>query len=154
MRPTHDQWKSLIAEANSLIATIEKSGAEVIRRSEGRFADGYPTGSDGKGGGSGGTADPVGSYVMAKIDGAFDRGDTIKTLAKRMERDFAKSVLMLRDSVSALRQAMPERIPDPVREVCVTCEASKKVVAKWHGSTSQCDACFQRHARQKEALRQ
>ena len=144
MRPTDIQWKSLIAEGTALVEMLEKHGAEIRRRADGAFADGYPTGSDSKGGGSGGTSDPTGTFVMTKMDGTFAKRDTVKTLAKRMEREYAGAIFKLRDSVSALRQAMPERIPDPIREVCVTCEVSKKVAPRWHASTAQCHACFGR----------
>lgn len=167
--PTDRDFVSMLDEIEDLLKFIRQHAAAARGRAKAAVKDGYPTRSMPESDIAGGrTGDPTADFVVALAGGRVDeddealgpdtwRGpfDPIGNAVRNLDREVLDARNRLRGAASSLRQAMPARIPDPVREECVSCGVSKAVATK-HGSSpkgwvvgegrcSPCSARLRRH---------
>jgi len=160
--PNDDDWKRELDEIEDLIAALRKHSPQARVRAKEKVRDGYPRRSMPEGSSGGGSADPTADHVLSLAGGKYDeetgeatddtwRGvhDPIGQNVRQMIRETHDARNRLRGATAAMYRALPVKVDDPVREVCVTCGVSKKVAGRWVQAEGRCESCSTRIKRQK-----
>lgn len=174
-RPDAEQWFGLLDELDRLERQIRQQSAVVRARVDRGDALGFPSASPGFGE-RGAThsprvdidgnviepdpndlppahADITGETAASLADGKH-REDDLSRHVRCAERLTLEGVEKLRRAFGELCLAIPGPIPDPQREACSSCFASKDVVTNygknpklWVQSEGKCASCSRRLAR-------
>lgn len=172
-RGNEDEFPNNLAICAELIDQLTEYGEVARKRSKFEVKDAYPGRSMPESDiSSGRMSDPTADYVIGLAGGKYNEyteeatGDTwkppkdpIKQKIRGMEREVADARNRLQTAMSHLRDAMPASIPEPIREMCVTCGASKAVVTRrgkkpkeWVKSEARCATCSRRLRDRKQEV--
>lgn len=160
--PTDDDWARLCDELEDHVAFLRTHGPTVRARAKGATSP-YPARSPGANavsggsiGGMGGSSDPTADQVVRLAGGDDDKADTwqgtrdpVALDARAMVRAATDARNQLRGATAAARRALPVKVADAPREVCVTCGTPKHIAKGWVQSEGRCGACSRRLSRSK-----
>jgi hypothetical protein len=175
MRPTKKQIDAMLGELLKTATYICQNHVKAMARNkkvieEGADAekDGYPTCSLPESEiHSGHTSDPTSDYVVRLAGGEDDSRDRWKApkdpigdTLEAMNGAVVRALKQLRLADGYLRDALPTKIPDPVREECKKCWMSKNVATNygenpkgWVVGESMCASCSRRSKRRGMSIR-